>query len=157
MILGTHHIYFPLLISNVTCSVDITGYQSHSMSSIPICWKSMCRLTPTCLVKATMGGLWSSSPPIIQTLCHWINSITNLYGCDGIAPVTQGLYDGWRWASQTPVVALSKILDHEANWRRYPHGSVTASDGMTHQLYSIWPDSTLHWTPGWDHYDIEWH
>ncbi len=27
---------------------------------------------------------------------------------------------------------ISKILDHEVNWRRCPHGSVTASDGMTH-------------------------
>ena len=31
------------------------------------------------MFKATTGGLWSSSPPISQTLCHWSNSITNLW------------------------------------------------------------------------------
>ncbi len=30
-------------------------------------------------------------------------------------------------------IEISKILDHEANWRRCPHGSVTASDGMTQE------------------------
>ena len=30
-------------------------------------------------LKATTGGLWSSSPPISQTLCHWSNSIKNLW------------------------------------------------------------------------------
>ncbi len=30
-------------------------------------------------LKATTGGLWSSSPPISQTLCHRSNSITNLW------------------------------------------------------------------------------
>ncbi len=29
-------------------------------------------------IKATTGGLWSSSPPISQTLCHWSNTIKNL-------------------------------------------------------------------------------
>ncbi len=29
-------------------------------------------------------------------------------------------------------IEINKILDHEANWRRCPHGSVTASHGMTH-------------------------
>ncbi len=30
-------------------------------------------------LKATTGGLWSLSPPSSQTLCHWSNSITNLW------------------------------------------------------------------------------
>ncbi len=31
--------------------------------------------------KATTWGLWSSSPPISQTLWHWSNSIQNLLEC----------------------------------------------------------------------------
>ncbi len=37
------------------------------------------------------------------------------YVCDGIAPMLQGLLAWWRWASQTPVVALTpwvKVTDH---------------------------------------------
>ncbi len=32
-------------------------------------------------LKATTGGLWSSSPPSLQTLFHWSNPITNLWEC----------------------------------------------------------------------------
>ncbi len=34
-------------------------------------------------------------------------------------------------------IEISKILDHEANWRRCPHGPVTASHGMTQTQYLV--------------------
>ncbi len=33
-----------------------------------------------------------------------------------------------------PSLVIFKILDHEANWRRCLHGSMTASHGMTHLI-----------------------
>ncbi len=34
---------------------------------------------PGCTCWGHHGGLWSLSPPSSQTLCHWSNSITNLW------------------------------------------------------------------------------
>ncbi len=42
-------------------------------------------------VKATTGGLCSSSPPITQTLCHWSNYITNIWGCLGVVSLSAKL------------------------------------------------------------------
>ncbi len=55
---------------------------SHSMSIVPICWKSVRGSTPIC-------------PVLVIS------------------------------------IKISKILDHEANFRRCPHSFVTTSDGIT--------------------------
>ncbi len=44
-------------------------------------------LSRGCSIKATTGGLWSSSPPSLQTLCHWSNPITNLWECVVVVPL----------------------------------------------------------------------
>ncbi len=76
-------------------------------------WETLLLRTSSSPLKATTGGLWSSSSPSLQTLCQWSNPITNMwefpYVCDGIAPLTQGLLVWWRWASQTPRGGLKKL------------------------------------------------
>ncbi len=65
-------------------------------------------------VKATTGGLWCSSPPILQTFCHWSNSITNQWRSMGVVFVMELLH--WQKVCKIggdehhrpPVVALTQ-------------------------------------------------
>ena len=72
-------------------------YKSHSVSTVPICWKSVRGPTPICLVQCE------------DILCH-ILAIP---------------------------IEISQMLGHEANRKRYLHGSVTSSHGMTHKVTSV--------------------
>ncbi len=44
-------------------------------------------------------------------------------------------------------IEISKILGHEVNWRRCPHGSVTASDGMTLLQPDLSREGHKRWIP----------
>ncbi len=86
-----HFLIWHILLTWIpSWNIQLPGQPKLCMEYFIAAWVCKCSLVYPYLLggriwifhfEATMRGLWSSSPPSLQTLCHWSNPITNLKEC----------------------------------------------------------------------------
>ena len=69
----------------------------------------------------------SSNRQMIEALPLWRNTVRSMW----VIPCQAFQFGGSPCADRPRFAQFGNILDHEVNWRRCLHGSVTASDEMT--------------------------